>query len=130
MIMAKLVVMGAMCKCSMGTGPCSLILTPENMTQGSMVSAATVMDQKVTNLPSFIMCTTQSNPAVAAATSAAMGTPTPAPCVPVIGGPWSPGSSKVKINNKAALMDSDTCSCSYGGTISVSDPGQTKIDVS
>jgi hypothetical protein len=128
--MAKLVVMGAMCKCSMGTGPCSLILTPENKVTASMVPAGTIMDQKIANLPSFIMCTTQSNPAVAAATSAAMGTPTPAPCVPVIAAPWAPGSSKVMLNNKPALLDSDTCNCSYGGTITISDPGQTKIDAS
>jgi len=127
--MGKLVVMGAMCQCTMGTGPCSLLVTPANMVTGSMVPAATVNDKEVSNLPSFIMCTTQSNPAVAAATSAAMGTPTPAPCVPVIGGPWSPGATKTKFNNIAALDDGSTCNCSYGGTISVKSAGQTSIDV-
>src|SRR3954471_3869384 len=103
MSMGKLVVMGAMCQCTMGTAPCTLIVTPANKVDGCKVPAATVNDKEVANLPSFIMCTTQSNPAVAAATSAAMGTPTPAPCVPVIGGPWSPGAAKTTIGGIKAL---------------------------
>ena len=127
--MGNLVVMGAMCQCTMGTGPCSLIVTPANMVTGSMDPAETVNDKEVANLPRFIMCTTQSNPAVAAATSAAMGTPTPAPCVPVIAGPWSPGATKTKFNNITALEDGSTCNCSYGGTISIKSAGQTSIDI-
>ena len=126
--MGKLVVMGAMCQCTMGTAPCTLIVTPANKVMGSKVPAATVNDKEVANLPSFIMCTTQSNPAVAAATSAAMGTPTPAPCVPVIGGPWSPGAAKTTIGGIKALEDGSTCNCSYGGTISVKSAGQGTID--
>ena len=59
-----------------------------------MMPAANITDfAPITNIASFSMCTTQSNPAVAAATTAALGVPTPAPCVPVIPAPWTPGSA-------------------------------------
>jgi len=127
--MGKLVVLGAVCVCDKGLAPCSMIVAPTNKVAGCTVPAATVMDMTASNLPTFGMCTTQSNPAVAAATSAAMGTPTPAPCVPVVAGPWSPGASKTKIGGMAALDDASTCKCAYGGTISVKSAGQGSIDV-
>ncbi len=128
--MGKLVVMGAMCQCSMGTGPCSLVVLPTNKVAGCNVPAANIQDSKpIVNLASFIMCTTQSNPVVAAATAAAMGTPTPAPCIPAIAGPWSPGAAKTTIGGQPALDDASTCNCSYGGTISVTSAGQGTIDV-
>ncbi len=129
--MPELVVMGATLKCDQGMAPCKLIVLPVNKTLGCNVPAATVMDFAILNIPTFGMCkgTNSANPAVAAATSAASGTPTPAPCLPVVAGPWSPGASKVKINNLAALTKSCTCKCAWAGTISVSDAGQTKIQV-
>jgi hypothetical protein len=96
-----------------------------------MVSAggqpiATIMDYTpMANIPSFGMCTTQSNPAVAAATAAALGTPTPAPCAPVIAAPWAPGSSTLMVGNKPALTSSSSCMCLWGGKISITKAGQT-----
>lgn len=129
--MPQLVVLGAMCKCSFGLAPSSLVVTPKNMTTGNMVPAANIGDSiPMTNVMPFGMCTTQSNPAVAAATSAALGTPTPAPCIPVTTGPWSPGAAKTKVGSMPALTNADTCNCAYGGVITITNAGQTKINVS
>jgi hypothetical protein len=128
--MGKLVVMGAMTQCTMGLAPCSMIVLPANKVSGSMVPAANIMDQKIVNLPTFGMCKSPSNPTVASATAAAAGVLTPMPCVPVIAAPWSPGAAKTKIGNMAALDSSSTCTCNWGGTISVTSPGQGTIDVS
>jgi hypothetical protein len=130
--MAKQVCNGAQLKCSLAVPPGLAVLTvlPANMTEGGGSSTANIMDYiPMMNVPTFGMCNTQSNPAVAATTLAASGTPTPAPCIPVIGAPWSPGSSAVMIGNQPALNDSSTCLCSYGGVIEVSDPGQDSMEI-
>ena len=126
--MPKLVVAGAQLSCSMGLAPAVLVVLPANKVV-STTPAANIMDSiPMTNIPTFGMCTTQSNPAVAAATAAALGTPTPAPCVPNTSGPWTPGAAKTMIANQPALNDSCTCMCSYGGSISITSPGQTTVD--
>jgi len=126
--MSELVVNGATIECPMGKpGKASLIVLPTSFVNGSDLPMATIMDNKpMANIPTFGMCTTQANPAVAAATSAALGTPTPAPCMPVIPAPWAPGSSTVMIGNKPALTSSSSCMCAYGGKISISKAGQTQ----
>jgi hypothetical protein len=128
--MGQLVVMGALTTCSMGVSPCSMIIPPTNKVKGCSVSAATVMDNKLTNIPGFVMCKSLSNPTVASATSAASGVLTPMPCVPMFTAPWSPGASKTKIENQPALDSTSTLQCAYGGTVTVVFPGQTKIVVS
>ncbi len=128
--MAELVVMGAMMTCDKGLAPASLIVLPTNLVMAGGPPAANIQDYKpIVNIPTFGMCTTQSNPAVAAATSAAMGTPTPAPCVPVTTAPWAPGSSTVMIGNQPALNDSSKCMCSYGGQVTISYAGQATVQV-
>ena len=88
--MSQLVCNGAVLMCSFGTAPSTMIVTPENMVNASSVPAATIMDNiPMKNILPFVMCITQSNPAVAAATAAALGVPTPAPCVPVTSAPWA-----------------------------------------
>jgi hypothetical protein len=81
----------------------------------------------MTNVPPFGACTTLSNPQVASATSAAQGVLTPQPCLPVITAPWSPGSSKVMVGGTPALTSDSMCTCSYGGQISITNPGQTTV---
>lgn len=126
--MGQLVVMGAMMQCTMGVAPASLIVLPTNKVNGSNVPAANIQDfQPMTNIPTFGMCQSMSNPQVSAATSAAMGVLTPMPCVPMTTSPWSPGASKTMIGNQPALTNSCTCNCSYGGTISITNAGQTTI---
>lgn len=128
--MPPLVVNGAMCTCSFGTAPSSLMVLPVNMVNGVNMPAATIMDNKpMVNIMPFMMCTSLSNPTVASATSAAMGVLTPMPCIPVTAAPWSPGASKTMIKNMPALHSGCTCNCNWGGVITITNPGQTKIQV-
>lgn len=128
--MAQLVTNGAVLQCSFGTAPSTMSVLPANMVNASNLPAATIMDNKpMMNIMSFVMCITQTNPAVAAATAAAMGTPTPAPCIPVTTAPWIPGSPKVLIKNQPALNNSSKCMCTWGGVISIVQPGQIKVTV-
>ena len=125
--MPKLVVQGASLTCSMGNAPSQLSVLPANMVNGpSSMTAATVQDSKPNvNLMPFGMCMSPSNPQVAAATAAALGVLTPQPCVPMTMQPWSPGSTTVQIAGLAALNDSSTCQCMWGGTITITSAGQT-----
>ena len=128
--MAKQVVMGAMMQCSFGAAPSSLIVLPVNRVMAENKPAANIMDFKpVVNIPPFGMCNAPTNPAVIAATSAALGVPTPAPCVPVIPAPWSPGSPTVMIGNQPALNNTSKCMCTWAGIISINDPGTIKTDI-
>jgi uncharacterized Zn-binding protein involved in type VI secretion len=89
--------------------------------------AATTFDNApVANIPPFGMCSTLSNPTVAAATAAALGVLTPMPCVPVIPAPWTPGSATTLIGGKPALTTPATCTCAYGGVITITMPGAVK----
>lgn len=118
-----------MMQCTCGLAPGALLVTPDNKTVVD-TPAATIMDNvPVKNIPPFGMCTTQANPAVAAATSAALGVPTPAPCMPVIPAPWTPGAATVLISSQPALTDACKCLCAYGGQISFTSAGQTLAEL-
>ena len=126
--MAQFVVMGAMLTCSFGATPSPLTVVRPTVTIGGR-PAATVMDYvPMANIMSFGMCKTQSNPAVAAATAAALGTPTPAPCIPNTVSQWIPGNLKVTIQNQAALMSTCSCMCAWGGKISITSAGQLTVN--
>ena len=126
--MGNFVCQGAMLQCTFGTAPSTLTVTvPMRPKCGNMLMA-NIMDMvPMTNIMSFGMCQSISNPTVASATSAAMGVLTPMPCVPVITAPWSPGSSQVKVGGIAALTNNSKCMCSYGGNISITSPGNTAV---
>ncbi|MEO0533958.1 MAG: DUF4280 domain-containing protein [Cyanobacteria bacterium P01_A01_bin.123] len=125
------VVMGAVLQCSFGSAPTSLIVIPKGLPVTAVGPfAATIMDYApIVNIPTFAMCSSLANPTVASATAAASGVLTPMPCVPVIPAPWSPGCSKVQINNFLALNDSSKCYCTWGGTISITSPGQYTVQI-
>ena len=133
--MANQVCAGATLQCSFGMAPSALVVTPEKRVFTG-TPAANIMDNvPMKNIMPFGMCTCQANPAVAAATaaatSAALGvyTPTPAPCIPATAAPWTPGAPTVLINNMPALNNSSKLMCSYGGIISVVNPGQVTVMV-
>ena len=122
--MAQLVTAGAMLMCSFGMAPSALNVLPQNKTMCG-TPAANIMDNKpMVNILPFGVCMSLANPAVAAATAAAMGVLTPMPCLPVIPAPWVPGSVTVTLGNMPALNNTSTCMCAYGGVISITFPGQ------
>ncbi|MBN8716878.1 DUF4280 domain-containing protein [Thermomonas sp. S9] len=118
------VVNGASLMCPFGVAPSTLVVTPENRVLSGSQPAATIMDcVPMKNIMPFGMCTTPSNPQVAAATAAAMGVLTPQPCIPATT-PWKPGATTVLIGGIPALDNTCTCQCAWGGVITVVMPGQ------
>ena len=125
--MGKIVTNGAMPQCSFGMTPSTLAVSdPTRALCGNLV-VATIQDMTPANIPTFGMCQSIANPQVQTATSAAMGTWTPQPCVPAITGPWAPGSAEMKVNGTPVLTNSCKCQCMWQGIISVQNPGNTAI---
>ena len=124
--MPQHVCMGATLKCSFGVAPSSLMVLPVNRVMTSNVPAANIMDHKpMVNVMPFGMCNCPANPAVAAATAAALGVLTPMPCVPVTAAPWAPGAPTVLLANFPALNNTSKLMCTWGGVIEVTMAGQT-----
>jgi hypothetical protein len=124
--MAIQVVGTAQLMCSFGVAPSALTVVPKGRpVQASGQFAATIQDfAPNVNIMPFGMCTTPSNPQVAAATSAALGVLTPQPCIPVTTSPWTPGSATVQVNGAPALTNASQCMCAWGGAITITTPGQ------
>ncbi len=125
--MGQLVVAGAMMSCSFGVAPAALAVLPDKMiTSGAPV--ANIMDSKpLTNIPTFGMCSAPTNPAVIAATSAASGVFTPAPCMPATAAPWTPGATTTLAKGMPALESGSTCMCTWLGVISINSAGQFTV---
>ncbi len=116
--MAIETVLAAMCKCTMGVSPGSLMVLPEKMVLIEGKPAANIMDNKpMVNITSFITCTAVPPPAG------------PLPCAPAPVGPWFPGSPTVCIRHQPALSNSSKLICGRGGVISIINPGATKVMV-
>ncbi len=126
--MPELVVNGAQTTCTFGTSPSALTVVPAGpVIQAGGQPLARVSDSvPMLNITPFGMCTTLSNPQVAAATTAAQGVLTPQPCIPVTTGPWAPGSTKVSAGGVPALTSTSRCTCAWGGSISIIQAGQVK----
>jgi hypothetical protein len=118
--------MGAMMKCSFGAGPSSLLVLEATVLSESLPSANIMDNKPLANIPPFIMCSSVANPTVVAATAAALGVLTPMPCMPVIPGPWVPGSPTVLLREAPALNNSSKLMCAYAGVISIVMPQTTK----
>lgn len=119
---------GATLQCSFGVAPSVLSVIPTSAVFANSMPMATIMDNKpILNIALFAMCTSPSNPQVAAATAAALGVLTPMPCMPVISVPWSPGSPTVQVANMPALSNNSRCLCNWGGMISIIQPAQTTV---
>ena len=122
--MAIQVCAGALLGCSFGVAPAPLNVLPVNRGLNGM-PVATIMDHlPIVNIPSFGMCSSVANPMVIAATAAALGVQTPMPCIPFTVTPWAPGAPTVFIAGIAALDNSSKLNCTWGGIITVSNPGQ------
>ncbi|MEN6485031.1 MAG: DUF4280 domain-containing protein [Syntrophobacteraceae bacterium] len=127
--MGFLVTGGALLQCCFGMAPSTLMVLPTNKVMVTQF-AATIMDNKpFLNVMPFGMCTTPSNPAVAAATAAALGVLTPMPCVPVTVAPWVPGKPTVLLGSFPALTDSSILMCMWGGVIKINMAGQFTVQL-
>lgn len=110
--------------CTMGIGPSTFVVTPENRVLSGNQPAANIMDfVPMKNIMPFPLCNAPANPTVIAATAAKAGVATPAACTPVTM-PWTPGATTVLLGNMPALDNTCKCQCAWGGTISVVNPGQ------
>lgn len=127
--MAQNLVNGALINCSFGLAPSSMSILPVNRIMIASQPAGNIQDHvPMMNVMPFGMCTTLSNPQVAAATSAALGVLTPQPCIPVTTAPWIPGSPTVMIGGKPALQNSCQLMCQWGGVIAVNAAAQVTVN--
>ncbi|HEX7804990.1 MAG TPA: DUF4280 domain-containing protein [Cellulomonas sp.] len=116
----------AMLQCSMGAAPSTLVVLPIARVLIEGKPAATITDMApFLNIPPFGMCMSLGNPQVLAATAAALGVLTPMPCIPATM-PWVGGATTTLIGGKPALTLGATCTCGFGGVISMTMPGSVK----
>lgn len=113
----------------MGVAPATLIVEPEppHTAVATPVPLAVITDfAPEVNIPTFGMCYSPDNPAVQAATAAASGVFTPAPCVPATVAPWAPPTA-VLLDGVPTFDELATCECMWAGTIAVAEPGQATV---
>lgn len=128
--MPKHVCNGALLNCSFGAAPSTMIVLPVHRTMTSNQPAANITDGvPLTNIQPFGLCAAPTNPAVIAATSAALGVFTPAPCVPATVPPWITGAPTVILDGMPALDDTSKLMCTWLGVVTVSFPGQVTEDI-
>jgi Domain of unknown function (DUF4280) len=124
------VCMGALMKCSFGVAPSALVVLPENKVFTVGVPAANIMDHiPMENIMPFGMCSSPSNPEVAAATAAALGVLTPMPCIPATPAPWVPGADTVTLGPFPTLDNISMLECIWGGVIEFQDAGEETVEV-
>ncbi len=124
------VCMGASMMCSFGMAPSSLIVLPTNRVMTNNVPDANIMDHiPIVNVPPFGMCFAPTNPAFIAATSAALGVPTPVPCLPVLPTPWVTGAPTVLLGYMPTLDNTHILNCTWLGIITFVTPGEFTVNV-
>ena len=124
------VCMGAMMQCSFGVAPSSLVVLPTNRVMTNNVPDANIMDHiPMVNIMPFGMCSSPSNPTVAAATAAALGVLTPMPCIPATPAPWIAGAPTVLLGNFPSLDNVSQLMCIWGGVITFSDAGEETVEI-
>jgi len=122
--------MGAMMMCSFGMAPSSLVVLPTNRVMTNNVPDANIMDHiPMVNIMPFGMCFSPSNPMFIAATAAALGVPTPVPCIPVTPAPWVPGAPTVLLGNFPTLDNTCTLMCTWAGVITFTTAGEFTVNV-
>lgn len=128
--MAIAICTGATMMCTFGVAPAALTVLPTGQMMTPAVPSANISDfAPVANIPPFGACSSLANPTVASATAAALGVLTPMPCVPATASPWLPGATKVIDGATPAVDLACKLTCSWGGVISVLNPGQTAVIV-
>lgn len=110
----------------MGTSQAKLTVLPSRTVFLTGKPMANISDHlSMVNLAPFGNCRSMGFPATASATAAAQGTLTPMPCMHNTQFPWMGGKNDYLVKGDPALLKSSTCSCMWGGTISIVDDGQT-----
>jgi hypothetical protein len=128
--MPNQVCMGAMMQCSFGAAPSSLVVLPVNRTTTQMVPDANIMDHvPMVNIMPFGVCMSIANPAVAAATAAALGVLTPMPCIPATPAPWVAGAPNVLLGNFPTLDNVSQLMCMWAGVITFINAGEQTVMV-
>lgn len=121
------VVTGASLLCSMGTAPGQLIATSQTTVLIGGAPAATIQDAApMSNITPCGLCNSKANPAVAAATAAALGVHTPMPCVPSPAGIWICMGTPLA-GGIPALAQDGSLQCAFGGSIKIVSPGQMTV---
>jgi len=121
---------GAMLQCTMGVAPSTLTVLPINRVNTAEQPDANIMDYiPLVNIMPFGMCMSPANPAVAAATAAALGVLTPMPCIPVTTAPWVPGAPTVLLAGNPTLDNTCTLMCMWAGVIQIVSPGEFTVSV-
>ena len=107
--------------CDMGVSPSALLVEPLGVFANDL-PVATIFDfAPVVNIPTFVLCHSPLNPEVIALTAAALGVPTPGPCIPLTVAPWEPPST-VFIDDMPVLTEGSVCECVWGGVIELIGP--------
>lgn len=126
--MSVLVVTGATLVCPFASGTTTLNVTSQFKVTVEGKPAATIKDAAFgANIPPFPLCSCPSNPAVAAATAAAMGVLTPAACMGQFTGAWIPEQIQKTAGGSPCLTQGCSLVCTWGGQIKIANPGQTKV---
>lgn len=121
---------GGMLQCSFGLAPAIFSALPVSRVTAGGFPVGTMTDMApAVNVPSFGMCRSPSNPAVALATAAALGALTPMPCVPAPAEPWTSAAPKVSVGGQSVLTQDSKLVCAWGGQITVRSAGQTGVTV-
>ena len=116
---------GATLRCTMGTNQAKLTVLPTRTVYLTGQPMANISDHlTMVNLAPFGRCRSLGFPATASATAANYGSLTPMPCMHNTPLKWVGGKDDYKVRDDLALLKSSTCSCLWGGTISIVDDGQ------
>ncbi len=107
--------------CDFGLAPSVLIAEPLGVFANDL-PVATILDFiPIVNIPPFTLCDSPANPMFIALTAAALGVPTPAPCIPIVVAPWEPPSN-VLIDGIPVLTEGCFTECLWGGIIELIGP--------
>lgn len=116
---------GATMRCTKGTSLARLTVLPSRTVFLTGQPMANISDHlSMINLAPFGRCRSLGFPATASATAANHGSLTPMPCMHNTPFLWMRGKDDYIIKGDSALLKSSTCSCMWGGTISLVTDGQ------
>ena len=112
---------GTLMMCDFGVAPSPLLVEPLGVFANDLPAANILNIIPIVNIPPFVLCESPMNPEVIALTVAALGVPTPAPCLPIVVDPWV-APSTVLIDGMPVLTEGAFCECLWGGTIDLIGP--------